>query len=194
MVRFFLFLLQSNNLDSVVLNLHGLSVSLVLMAAALKSMPGASQLVIAALHKGTEDGKRREAAALFCWVVGIWGEKLFLLWITECVIQTSGAEWSTSLGAQTEAPCESVAWQAQADVVSQSVMAGLTGYGTSAVSQRWLAVWRGDKTCSACTTCLGKPENTECVLFIPIQSQAISPSLPPSPPLPPRKKNPPVLM
>lgn len=120
MVRFFLFLLQSNNLDSVVLNLHGLSVSLVLMAAALESMPGTSQLVIAALHKGTEDGKRREAAALFCWVVGIWGEKLFLLWITECVIQTSGAEWSTSLGAQTEAPCESVAWQAQADVVSQS--------------------------------------------------------------------------
>lgn len=81
MVRFFLFLLQSNNLDSVVLNLHGLSVSLVLMAAALESMPGASQLVIAALRKGTEDGKRREAAALFCSVVGI-----------ECVIQTSGAE------------------------------------------------------------------------------------------------------
>lgn len=55
-----------SNLDSVVLNLHGLSVSLVLMAAALESMPGTSLLVIAALYKGTEDGKRREAAALFC--------------------------------------------------------------------------------------------------------------------------------
>lgn len=82
--------------------------------------------------------------------------------VTDCVMQIAGREWSTSLGVQTNAPCESGAWQAWR---TQSVRhSRLTGFGTSVVSQRWLTVWQGDKTCTAQD--MFRQAWKRCVLFL----------------------------
>lgn len=117
--------------------------------------PGAFQFEC--LIKGLRNERRetvnvkgdRHFVLIFRW--DSWVEKICFrktvsaltdAWISDCVIQTAGLEWSTKLGAQTEAP-----WIRSLAGLTDS-HSGLTGYGTSAVSQRWLTVWQGDKTCT----------------------------------------------
>ena len=164
------------------------SASFCLLAVVPAPRLGLSQLDVAQLHKGTPAERQqtpRETVALFWYSAetdsrmsgeDLFEGKLFLLltdaWISDCVIQTAALEWSTSLGVQTEAPCESGAWQAWQ---TQSVIAGWLVMGLLRCHRDG---WLFDRAIRPVrrSTCLGKPENCVYAFYL-THSQAVSFSL-----------------
>lgn len=141
--------------------------------------PGAFQLecLIKELREKKRSSRCRGAQTLLICYSDETG--VFLCWPTHAEETVSSLllvlNEALGWGAQTEALFESGAWQAwQTQSVSHS---RLTGYGMSAVSQRWLTIRWGDKTCTY-STCLGKPENIALSFCIPHRSRRLCPFFP----------------